>query len=88
MTGRVPAAGLRRRLAGWLAVGTLWAAGELLSEALPWTLVAVGLAVVLVAALAHALTIGLYLRLICSIARSLRLAGWCPRDTMGLRTRG
>jgi|SRR5581483_2985414 len=76
MTDRVSAAGLRRRLAGWLVLASLWAAGQLLSEALPWTLVAVGLAAVLVAALAHALTIGLYLRLVNSIARTLRLAGW------------
>lgn len=69
----------RRRFATVVVCVATWSAGELLADLVPWKLVAAASAVVLFAAVAHAVTIGLYLRLIGSIAAALRLRPVWPQ---------
>jgi hypothetical protein len=60
------------RFAGVVVVG-VWAVGDALAAAVPLRLVACGVVAVLFAASAHAVLVGLYLRLIGSIATTFGL---------------
>lgn len=64
---------LSRRFAGLVAAVGVWAVGDLVAAAVPLRLAACAVVAVLLAAPAHAVVVGLYLRLIGSVATTLRL---------------